>query len=105
MAAEDLKPRGRQLDPTLEMPVRYFQPVDPCVPDLARQRCFAANDQYAGAERHLDLVELHSGQGDQDGQRLLALEDVAGRLPGRCRAAAMEELPIKALGAFHRVAR
>src|SRR5215470_20436293 len=105
MAAGDLKPRRRQLDPALEMPVRYLQPVNPGVPDLARQRGFAANDQYAGAERHLDLVELHPGQGDQDGQRLLALEDIAGRLPGLCRAAAMEELPIEAVGALHRIAR
>src|SRR5262249_62160231 len=96
MAAGDLKPRRRQLDPALEMPMRYLQPVNPGVPDLARQRGFAANDQYAGAERHLDLVELHPGQRNQDGQRLLALEYVAGRLPGGRRATAMEELPIEA---------
>ena len=54
--------------------------------------------------RHLDLVGLDPGQGDQDGQRLVALEDVARRLPGRRRVAAMKKLPMQALGALHRLA-
>src|SRR5271163_2574392 len=102
--AGNLEPGGRQLDPSLEMPVRDLQPVDPGVPDFARQRGFAADDQDASAERHLDLVELDPGQGDQDGQRLVALEDVARRLPGGGRAVAMKKLPVEALGAFHRLA-
>src|ERR1700740_3086620 len=89
MAAGDLEPRGRQLDAALEMPVRYLQPMDSAIRVLARQRALAADDQYAGAERHRDLVELAPGQGDQDGQRFIALENVARRLPRGGRAAAM----------------
>src|SRR6516165_10705955 len=102
--AGDLEPRGRQLDPTMEMPVRNLQPVNPGVPDLARQRGLAGDDQYTGAERHLDLLKLHPGQGDQDGQRLVAFEDVARRLPSGCRTVTMKKLPVQALRAFHRLA-
>src|SRR5271167_4882385 len=101
--AENFEPGRRQLDPALEVPVRYLQPMDSAIPDLARQGGLAADDQYAGAERHLDLVELDPGQGDQDSQHLLALEDVARRLPSWCRTAAMEKLPMEALGSLHRV--
>jgi hypothetical protein len=36
VSAGYLKPGGRQLDPALEVPVRYLQPVDSGIPDLAR---------------------------------------------------------------------
>src|ERR1700739_4552839 len=100
----NLEPSGRQLDPALETPLRYLQPVDPGVPDLERQRALAADDQHAGAERHRDLVGLDTGQGDQDDQRLLDLKDVAWRLPGGCRGAATKELTMETLSAFHRFA-
>src|ERR1700758_3757920 len=103
VAVGHLEPGWRQLDAALEMPVRDLQPVNLGVSDFARQRCFPADDQHAGAERPLDSVELVPGERDQDGQRIIALEDVARRLPGSCRAAAVEKLPIKALGAFHRL--
>src|ERR1700724_1780139 len=77
VAAGNLEPSGRQLDPALEMPLRYLQPVNPGVPHLERQRPFAADDQDAGAERDLDLVGLDPGQGNHDGSRLVALADVA----------------------------
>src|SRR4029077_6711790 len=104
VAAGNLEPSGRQLDPPLEMPLRYLQPVDPGVSDLERQRAFAADDQNAGAERHLDLVGLDPGQGDQDDQRLVALKNVARRLPGGCRGAAPKKLTMETLSAFHRFA-
>src|SRR6516165_11280526 len=81
VSAGYLKPGGRQLDPALEVPVRYLEAMDSGIPNFARQRGLAADDQYAGTERDLDLVELHAWQGDQDRQRFIALEDVARRLP------------------------
>jgi hypothetical protein len=33
--------------------------------------------QHAGAEGHLYLVQLHTGQGDDDGKHLVGLKDVA----------------------------
>src|SRR6516164_11559385 len=86
------------------MPVWYLQPVNLGVSDFARQRGLAADDQHAGAECDLDLVKLDPGERDQNRQRVIALEDVTRRLPGGGRAAAVEKLPIKALGAFHRLA-
>src|SRR5262245_51389762 len=86
------------------MPVRYLETMNSRISNLPRQRGFATDDQHAGAQRHLDLVELYPRQRDQDRQRIPALEDVAWRLPSSSRMTAMEELPIEPLGAFHRIA-
>src|SRR5207253_1998584 len=104
MPAGNLEPSRRQLDPPLEMSLRYFQAMDSGVPDLKRQRALAADDQHAGAERHRDLVRLYPGQGDQDGQRLLALENVARRLPSGCRRATTKKLTMESLSTLHRFA-
>ena len=45
-----LEQGGRQLDPSLEMPVRYLEAMDAGIPHLAGQGPLAADDQHTGAE-------------------------------------------------------
>ena len=68
----------------------------------ARQWPLALDDQQAGAQRHGNGFELDARQGDQDGQRVIGLEDVDRRLP--IGGGMMKELAAQALGPFHRPA-
>ena len=74
----------RQIDASLKMPVRDFQPLDAGVAEMAWQRSFAATVSTRRSA-DADAVGFDTRQRDQDCQPVIGLKNVDRRLPMRAR--------------------
>jgi len=101
VSPRNLEPGWRQFDPPLKMAMRDLQPMYPRFRQFRRQWALAADQQHSGAQRDLNPIHFDTGQGNQDRQGVVGLEDVAWRFPVRRRVPAVKKLAVKTLCTFH----
>jgi hypothetical protein len=85
--------------PPIEATVRNLEPADHRAVHRCRQSACAGDNQLVRLHGDLDVLWFNAGQGGNDGQALIGLQDVDRRFPiGRRHG--LEELPMQLLGAL-----
>lgn len=96
-----------QPDAAFETTLRKLKAMDGRGSHLGRIGPAPRDDEFSLADGGLDLVGLDAGQGDENEDSAVGLEDVDGWLPGDRRPCARrrEELPVHPLGALEHFER